>query len=147
MRRLLSHPRIGEAKTILMYHSLGDEVDTHDAIDALVKMGKKVLLPVVVDEGEMEVRQYEGPSKLEKGAFNIKEPSGRKYDSLEDIDVAVIPGVAFDSANNRLGRGKGYYDRFLASIPQSYKIGVCFEFQKIKSIPADAHDVKMDEVL
>ena len=64
-----------------------------------------------------------------------------------DIDTAIIPGIAFDRKGHRLGRGKGYYDRFLADTPYIYKIGVCFDFQKVDHVPHSAHDVRMDEVL
>lgn len=147
MGKLLSHPRIRKARTVLMYHSLPDEADTHKAIDTLVEMGKRVLLPAVVADGKMEVRPYEGSRQMKRGAFGIEEPSGQQFALTEEIDVAVIPGVAFDSANNRLGRGKGYYDRFLPSIPQAYKIGVCFEFQKLNHVPTDTNDIKMDEII
>ena len=59
----------------------------------------------------------------------------------------MVPGMAFDRNNNRMGRGKGYYDRFLATIPQAYKIGVCFKFQLVDEIPTDALDIRMDEII
>ena len=61
------------------------------------------------------------------------------------MTVALVPGVAFDAAGHRLGRGRGYYDRFLASCPHIYKIGVCFPFQRVALVPTDQHDVVMDE--
>ena len=144
---LLSHPRVKAAKTILMYCSLPDEVDTHDLLDRLVVMGKTVLLPVVIGESEMQLRIYHSTSALKAGAYNIMEPSGEVFTSLQDIDVAIVPGMAFDANGNRLGRGKGYYDRFLPLIPHSYKIGVCFPFQFINAVPTTPFDVQMDEVI
>ena len=75
------------------------------------------------------------------------EPSGELFTHYDSIDVAIIPGMAFDAGGNRLGRGKGYYDRLLARIPDVYKIGICFDFQKVESVPADINDIKMDEVI
>lgn len=59
----------------------------------------------------------------------------------------MVPGMAFDADGNRLGRGKGYYDRFLALVPDAYKIGVCFPFQKFPAVPVDDNDVKMDIII
>ena len=147
IRRLLVHPRIKNAACILMYYSLDDEVNTHKAVDLLVKQGKRVLLPAVISDTEMELRSYEGPKDLEGGFFNIMEPVGKAFSNYEEIDVAVIPGMAFDGRCNRLGRGRGYYDRLLPKLPQAYKIGICFDFQKLPGIPADEHDIKVDEIV
>lgn len=145
--KLLLHPRIKNAKTVLMYYSLGDEVDTHDAVDELLSMGKQVVLPVVTGSNSMELRLYMGRKCLKSGAFGIEEPVGEPFTQLETIDVAVVPGMAFDVFGNRLGRGKGYYDNFFASSPYIYKIGVCFDFQKVEHVPTDENDVRMDEIL
>ncbi len=147
MKRLLAHPRIKQAHTLLMYYSLDDEVNTHEVINQLVDQGKTVLLPAVVDDTRMELRQYTGPLDLEGGFFHIMEPVGKLFTDYDNIEVAVVPGMAFDSRCNRLGRGKGYYDRFLSQMPAIYKIGVCFDFQKLPGIPAEENDIKMDEVL
>ena len=63
----------------------------------------------------------------------------------EKIDLILVPGMAFDAMGNRLGRGKGYYDKVLRHTP-AYKIGVCFDFQFLKAVPTEAHDVRMDNV-
>ena len=110
-------------------------------------MGKKVLLPTVVSDEDMELCEYEGREQLHEGAFHIMESGGNCFKDYDSIDVAVVPGMAFDMKNNRLGRGKGYYDRFLAKIPSAYKLGVCFGFQFLESLPTGAFDIVMDEVL
>ena len=147
IRRLLAHPRVKNAQTMLLYYSLDDEVNTHEVVDRLVAEGKHVLLPAVLNDTEMELRHYEGPKDLEGGFFNIMEPVGKPFSAYGEIDVAVIPGMAFDGRCNRLGRGRGYYDRLLPRIPDAYKIGICFDFQKLPGIPAEAHDMKVDEVI
>lgn len=147
VQRLLSHCRTKEAKTVMLYYSLPDEVDTHTLVDSLLMSRKTILLPRVTGEETMELRRYTGPSDLAIGAYNIMEPTGEVFADYVDIDLAVIPGVAFDSDGNRMGRGKGYYDRFLPLVPQAYKIGICFPFQKVESIPTDEYDVRMDEVI
>lgn len=144
---LLAMPKVKDAHTILMYFSLDDEVDTHHAIDLLAGTGKRVLLPVVVSATDMELRLYTGKNDLQGGFFNIMEPVGELFTDYGEIDVAVVPGMSFDLQGNRLGRGKGYYDRFLPKIPQAFKIGVCFPFQKFPAIPTDDLDIKMDLVI
>lgn len=145
--RLLSHPVIVGSKTILMYYSLHDEVNTHHAVNQLIASGKTVLLPRVVDGENMEIRVHRNPDDLVPGHYGIMGPTGETYTRYEDIDVAVVPGMAFDQYGHRLGRGKGYYDRFLPKASHAYKIGVCFDFQKQETIPTDANDITMDCVL
>lgn len=147
IQRLLHSDRVKNAQTIILYYSLHDEVNTHHLIDLLSETGKKILLPYVKDDTEMELREYGGPDDLRKGCYGIMEPTGNTFTNLETIDVAVIPGMSFDSNGNRLGRGKGYYDRFLKKIPDVYKIGICFDFQKVDNIPTGLYDVKMDEII
>lgn len=145
--RLIEHPRVLRAQTIMLYHSLPDEVDTHHCIDHLHALGKQIVLPKVTGEGEMEIRRYHGPSSMQPGAFGIMEPAGDVFTDYDQIDLAIVPGMSFDSKGNRLGRGKGYYDRFLAQVPQLYKLGVCFDFQKTDEVPCEKTDIQMDEVL
>ncbi|MBP8934817.1 MAG: 5-formyltetrahydrofolate cyclo-ligase [Prevotella sp.] len=146
--KLLDNDKIKKAKTILMYYSMPDEVNTHQVVDTLVALGKKVLLPVVINGEELEIREYKDKKDLREGiAYHILEPVGRKYEDYKNIDVAVVPGMSFDANGNRLGRGKGYYDRFLKYIPQAYKIGICFNFQKVDIVPTEKTDIKMDEVI
>lgn len=147
IRKLLSEPEVKRSEVILMYYSLNDEVDTHGVIDTLVSEGKTVLLPVVTADTEMELRKYTGKDDLRGGFFDIMEPVGEVFRDYGKIDVAVIPGMSFDLQGNRLGRGKGYYDRFLPKIPNAYKIGLCFPFQKFPAIPIDKYDIKMDVVI
>lgn len=148
INKLLENDKIKEANTILMYYSMPDEVNTHQVVDTLVALGKKVLLPVVINGEELEIREYKDKNDLKVGiAYHIMEPVGEKYNDYKNIDVAVVPGMSFDDNGNRLGRGKGYYDRFLKQIPQAYKIGICFNFQKVKAVPTEKTDIKMDEVI
>ena len=130
---------------MLLYHSLPDEVDTHAFIRRW-SARKRILLPVVKGD-DLELRLYTGDDRLTEGAFHIDEPTGTAFTDYAAIDLAVIPGVAFDRRGNRLGRGKGYYDRLLPRIPTAYKLGLCFPFQVLDQIPAEAHDIPMDEVL
>lgn len=145
--RMLDNQHVKEADTILMYYSLPDEVFTHEVINTLVEEGKTVLLPVVLNGEDMVLRLYRGAEDLKTGSFGIMEPVGKPFPCYSEIDVAIIPGMSFDNDGNRLGRGKGYYDRLLAKIPQTYKIGMCFDFQKTDKVPTEETDIRMDEVL
>ena len=147
--QLRNHPNVKASHTILLYYSLPDEVNTHEWIDELVAEGKQVLLPVVTDDENMILREYTGKHDLAEGSYHILEPIGKLFpeDRYQEIDVAIIPGMSFDDKGHRLGRGKGYYDRFLSKAAPIYKIGVCFNFQKEENIPSEAHDIIMDEVI
>lgn len=135
------------ARTIVLYHPLPDEVDVRPLMERLHSQQRLVLLPCVTGTSTMELRRYQGPESLRAGAFGILEPTGPAFNSLSDIDAAIVPGVAFDSEGHRLGRGRGYYDRFLAAVPHIYKIGVCFPFQLVGQVPVTPTDVAMDTVV
>ncbi|KAA6329359.1 5-formyltetrahydrofolate cyclo-ligase [termite gut metagenome] len=129
----------------MLFHSLKDEPDTHAFIEKWSKT-KRILLPVVCGK-ELELRIYSNQKDLSVGTYGIKEPSsGEVFTDYASIDLAVVPGVAFDCSGNRLGRGKGYYDKLLPHIP-AYKIGICFPYQLIEKIPAGEFDIVMDEVI
>lgn len=89
---------------------------------------EKILLPVVIGN-DLELRVYTSPADLAIGAYGIEEPTGALFTDYATIDLVIVPGVAFDRDGNRLGRGKGYYDRLLPRIPSAYKVGICFPFQ------------------
>ena len=84
---------------------------------------------------------------MAEGPFHILEPQGAPFTDSDAIDIVLVPGMAFDAAGHRLGRGRGYYDRLLAAHPAWHKVGVCFPFQRVAEVPIDAHDVSMDEII
>ena len=143
LKQLEKHPRFIASKTILMYYSLSDEVQTHDFVEKWHRE-KKILLPVV--QGDiLELRHYTGKDCLCEGAYHIEEPSGKNFTDYEEIELGIIPGVSFDRQGNRLGRGKGYYDKLLPLL-HSYNIGICYQFQAQEEIPAEPFDQPMNEV-
>ncbi len=141
---LESLPVFQNAKTILLYHSLKDEVRTHAFIEKW-KNEKFIILPVVNGE-DLILKEYNDSSELRTGAYGIQEPTGELFSDYNIIDLAIIPGVSFDKVGNRLGRGKGYYDRLLPKI-KAFKIGICFSFQLSEEIPTEPHDTKMNLVV
>ena len=139
--------------TVMAYWPLPDEPDISPLLDAWVAQGRVVLLPKVTGDDSMQLRRYTSPADLQEGAFHILEPIGEPFTDYDQIDVALVPGVAFDAAGHRLGRGRGYYDRFLSSHlspltshPSPLLIGICFPFQRVAAVPSEPHDVLMDEV-
>ena len=146
---IAQHPRWQAAQTVLAFYPLPDEPDLRPLLEQYHQT-KRILLPVVQGDS-MVIREYEGQASLHEGAFLILEPQGQDLPlpSLQ-VDLVLVPGVAFDAAGHRLGRGKGYYDQFFASCPQvaaSYKLGIAFPFQIVGEIPTEPHDIQMDEVL
>ena len=147
IKKLKLNTHFQTARTICLYNSLPDEVDTAMLLAKALLMGKRVLLPKVVGD-ELELRIHT-PGSLLSGAYGIMEPTGELFpvESYHEIDLAIIPGVAFDRLGARLGRGKGYYDRLLSQMPNAYKIGICFPFQLLERLPSEPHDVLMNEVI
>lgn len=145
---LMHHPRLMAAQTVLLYYSMPDEVDTHDLADGLVRQGKMVLLPKVLNDKEMGLRRYTGRQDLQAcGRYKILEPTGPVFTDYASIDLIVTPGVAFDHNGHRLGRGRGYYDRFFQRCPDAYRLALCFRFQWVEAVPVTPTDVSMNEIL
>lgn len=144
-RAILAHPRVTAAKSILAFWPLPDEVDIRESVCRLRGMGHEIFLPRVVSDTEMVVCPYFDDSSLMPGAFGILEPATPPC-PLPDDCVAIIPGMAFDKNGHRLGRGRGYYDRFLSAC-HPYTIGVGYPFQIVSEVPHDEFDIPVDEVL
>lgn len=128
---------------ILMYHSLPDELDTHRFLDKWAAR-KRFFLPRV-NGLNLEILPYD-KSSLRLGAFHIEEPDGTETASVREIDLIIVPGVGYDPDGNRVGRGKGYYDRLLSE-SRATKIGVAYDFQVVDSIDCEPHDIGVDIVI
>lgn len=134
-----------QARVVLAYWSMDDEVFTHDFVCKWAEK-KTILLPCVRGE-ELDIRYFSGKENLCPGeSFAIPEPVGELFTDPDNIDVILVPGVAFDRQGNRLGRGKGYYDKILKQTA-AYKLGICFDFQLLDTIPTEQHDVQMSKVI
>jgi len=136
-------PEFINAHNIMIYWSMPDELPTHNFIIRWSKK-KTMLLPVVKGE-DMLIKPFSTKEELKQGSLGIWEPDVQK-EYLNSIDLVIVPGVAFDRDKSRLGRGKGYYDRYFIN-KRIVKIGVCFDFQLLESIPIDSFDIKMDKVV
>ncbi|MBU0568256.1 5-formyltetrahydrofolate cyclo-ligase [bacterium] len=146
--RLFSLPEFKKAKTILFYLSTPNEVGTLEMIKEAFKEGKEIAVPVVRGRN-LVISKLLDLAKVKRGAFGILEPEEERPLSPREIELAIIPGVAFDETCARLGQGKGYYDRFLAEIKGKLPlIGLCFEAQvSAKKLPREDHDLLLDKVI
>ena len=130
----------------MLFYSLPDEPDTHRLCEILSE-SKTVLLPVV-EADHLVIRQFTGEESLRSGAYSIKEPTGPIFEQIENIDFALIPGVAFTAEGYRLGRGGGFYDRLLASAQwKAYTLGCCYPFQVLPDLPLKPHDKPVCEII
>ncbi|MBI3317056.1 MAG: 5-formyltetrahydrofolate cyclo-ligase [Candidatus Omnitrophica bacterium] len=149
-RKLLSEASFIQAKKILCYMALPTEVETRSLIQAAWRRGKKIYIPRIVQkEKHMTFYAIHNFSRdVEKGAYGIEEPKvvSSRRGKAGEMDLVIVPGVAFTKSGARLGRGGGYFDRLLKKIP-AVKIGVAFREQIVKSLPMKPHDVRMDKVV
>lgn len=139
-------PAFGQARCVALFCSLADEPPTGEALRRW-SATKRVVVPRV-EGGDMRFYEYD-PSAIRVGAFGIEEPGpAAKLCEPHQIDLMFVPGVAFTAAGERLGRGRGYYDRYL-SLPgvRALRVGVCFAHQLVGELPAEPHDVRMDRVI
>lgn len=141
--KIESLPEFIAAKSILLYWSLPDELPTHSFIVKWCKQ-KQMLLPMVKGD-KMMIKPFTSTDELRKSDMGIWEPEAQK-EYLKQIDLVIAPGIAFDKNKNRLGRGKGYYDKYFNG-KKIIKIGVCYDFQLLENIPVEPFDVKMDKII
>jgi len=146
--RLTSLPELDQAQTVFCYISIPHEVETLSIIEYLLGRGKRVCVPRCMKNGIMDARLLTGLAELTpKPPFDIPEPAeSAVLVKPEDIDFAIVPGLAFDRQGGRIGKGAGYYDRYLRKC-RAVKCGVCFDDMLIDRLPMGENDVPMDIVL
>ena len=143
--RLEKLPAFQNAQTILMYWSMSDEVYTQSFVEKW-SASKRIILPSVKGD-DLILKEFKGVENLTAGEqFAIPEPEGLPFLDTESIDLIIVPGVAFDKLGNRMGRGRGFYDKLLTTT-NAIKIGICFNFQMVEKVPVEKHDKKMDIVV
>lgn len=149
VNRFINSSFYKEAKTIMSFVSFGHEINTHDLIKNSLLQGKKILVPITIPEKrELKVSQLKDFDELELGHYNILTPKDeyiRLRDPL-DIDLIIVPGLAFDKKGFRVGYGGGYYDRFLAQLPQVTKISLAFHMQTLPQLPRENFDIPVDYI-
>ena len=133
-----------EAKTVLLYYPIHNEVDLRPLLTKY--KGQKIFLLPVTHRHSMEVRPYDGEDMMRRGRLGVPEPQTSTYRG--HIDLIIVPGVVFDQHRHRIGRGGGYYDRFLRKQLTAKKVGVCYSFQlKKHAIPHSWRDQKVDRII
>ena len=150
-KNLLSLPFLDEAKTVMVYSHFGSEPETKQIIDKLLRNGKQVVLPAtLVEQKEIIALYIDSDTKLLENRYGIMEPlpTEEKTAKPEEIDVVIVPGVAFDEQGNRIGFGHRYYDKFLSGFkPRTIKIALAFELQIVEPFKAEAHDIPVDLIV
>ena len=132
------------SQNIACYFPIGSEVDTHSIMLDVLERGKNMILPKIIDSN-LEFYVIPNLGKLEKGRFDIMEPKD-SCKKAEKIDCILVPTVGISKSGDRLGYGRGYYDKFLSST-NAMKISLTYSKQIIKSIPIDTHDIKIDLII
>lgn len=145
-RNLLTLPELAGAGAVLLYAATPSEIDPSPAWQSLVGRGARVLLPRGAGR-TLEVVPVAGAGELVPGPRGVLEPEGTAVDA-DLLDVAVVPGVGFDRAGGRLGRGGGHYDRLLGALPAAtLRVGLCFALQVAERVPRAGHDAPVDVVV
>jgi len=150
--KLFALDNFSNAKIVSFYLSMETEVQTGEMVQEALDMGKKVAVPYIDTETDglilSEIKDIErelapGPHKILQPLMEYLRPI-----SLNQVDLIAVPGLAFDMRRNRLGFGKGYYDRLLAQkTTRTISVGLAFHFQVLEEIPTSSHDVPMDLVI
>ncbi|HAJ32233.1 MAG TPA: 5-formyltetrahydrofolate cyclo-ligase [Candidatus Atribacteria bacterium] len=140
------------SRNIMFYAATRSEVQTEEMIKTSMRMGKNIFIPIILSDciNLAASKIFDFDTELEKGKKGILEPKKEYYRLFppENIDLIIIPGVAFDLSGNRIGRGFGYYDNFLRKIHTSTKIiALAFEMQIVKKIPNDKNDIPVHKII
>lgn len=149
--KILALGAFRNARCVCLYVSMPHEADTSSLIDEALKEGKRVVVPRC-DMKTMALMLYaiQNRRELQRGTWGILEPEPRpeRLADPADVECIVVPGVAFDDECNRVGNGKGFYDRFLKKLkPGTPKIGLGFSFQRVERLPVEPFDVRLDRIV
>ncbi|MBN2788719.1 MAG: 5-formyltetrahydrofolate cyclo-ligase [Candidatus Delongbacteria bacterium] len=147
MNKIEDDVHFQNAETVFICWAMDDEVDTRDLI--IRWSDRKIFILPSIDGDDLILKRFTGINCLKNGdLYDIPEPSGEPFEDISGIELAIIPGVAFDKNNNRMGRGKAYYDKILLQMKnKTFLLGICYDFQFIDSVPVETHDMLMDKVV
>lgn len=140
-----------KAEVIMFYVAFRNEVRTEFMIKSALELGKRVIVPITDVENKKlylsELKDYD--DELTEGSYGILEPKEEFIRTVEpsDLDLVVLPGLAFDSSGNRLGYGGGYYDRLLSQIPTVDKMAICFDVQIMDEVITNSKDIAVDKII
>lgn len=143
---ILATPCVRKAKRFFVYVSFRSEVQTHDLINRLLELNKDIYVPVIDSNDRMQVARFTSWDTMRPDAFGVLVPRDPMLEK-EEMQVAIVPGLAFTASGARIGYGKGHYDRFFADHIVKTKIGIAFDCQIIEEIPTESFDYAMDFVI
>lgn len=133
-------------KVVHAYIPMLNEIDIRPLIKEMLDRQVTVVSPKTLPKRKLENRVLSSLEKLETGIMGTQHPADAVvYDG--NIDLIIVPGMAFDSANYRLGYGGGYYDNFIITQPEAFKVGIFYPFQKVEKVPVESHDIQLDHIL
>lgn len=142
--RLTASITYRHSNEILLYASVGSEIDTWRIFDAAIKAGKKVAFPLCFEDNTMKYYYVNSRDDLETGSFGILEPKkGLEEYSPQSLSLCVVPGIVFDKEGYRIGYGKGFYDRFLSTFP-GVKVGLVYSNMIVPKVPRGRFDKHVD---
>ena len=127
------------------YLPMDSEINISPVIEELLKTGKTVVAPKALKQRKMQNLILQSLQELEEGIYGTRHPA-MENEYQGTYDLIIIPGLAFDQQLNRLGYGSGYYDSFLVHQPGAYKLGICYPFQLLETIPIEKHDSRIDNI-
>ncbi len=144
-QKIINLKIFNDSVVIALFKSREDEFNTDDLINYALKNKKIVLLPRI-DQDNMFFLRIDDNTIYEESKFHVLEPIYEQEKIINQMDLIIVPGLAFDQKGSRLGYGKGYYDRFLKD-KDTYKIGVCYDEQIVDLVPTNDHDVSLDMIV
>ena len=149
-RHLVESPEVRRAATVAAYVSIGTEPGTGPLLDALTAMGRRVILPVVLPDLDLDWAVYDGPENLARARRGLLEPTGERLglDAVATADVVLTPGLAVDRTGLRLGQGGGCYDRTLGRVPVgTFTCTLLYDGEVLDEVPAAPHDRRVTAVV
>jgi 5-formyltetrahydrofolate cyclo-ligase len=154
MARFFALPEYQAAQTVMLYLDVRAEIRTRHDLPAALASGKKIVVPWCNEQGLLELFHLESLEELAIGMYKILEPKPElrllpaKQVNVKELDLVMVPGVAFDRRGGRMGHGKGYYDKLLEHArPETPLVALAFECQLFPEIPVQPHDVFMDKIV
>ncbi len=148
--KLFSEKKFKNANFIMSYVSKRYEVDSWEIIRKSLEMGKKVAVPYVLKEERVMIPSLIlDPAELLPGPYGVYQPHSDNVRQVDfnQLEIVLVPGIAFDRDGNRLGHGQGYFDRFLKKIPKTYSIGLAYELQILNSLPIFEEDIPVTALI
>lgn len=142
-------PDFKEPRKVLCYASMADEVQIRPLMEKWLSMGVTVALPHITGKGQMEAVSFTDVDSLVEGEYGILTPDLEKGEIIppDELDLIIVPGIAYDTRGERLGMGGGFYDAYLARATKAKRIALAFSCQLVAKIPMEAHDVLVHKII